>query len=261
MTNVAIYRVDSVIQHHAKEQSNDFAKLARRYKALTSQKRFNEAFPKYGPRLILLEKGSGGGSYAHFYSHWGSKRQRSWLISLGSNRNEAVLLHEMAHHVARLHEQYGNCADHGPGFASALLDVVRIAQGAEAERALKHAYKALRIKVYAPGKPNGVNARVRGEAPDGVREIIDGIVGSKQKVADERALAREALNRLDALPGEWHQRSIGEDCPACGGTYEVSLSGRTRTQWKYVVVCKSDECSLFEEVRRPRSVAGLRAAR
>jgi hypothetical protein len=255
-----IYSVAGIVQHHAKEKSTDFTDLTRRYKAIMKSKRFHTAFPNYKPRKITLEKGSGGGSYAHFYSYSGPLKNRSWLISLGTNRNEYVMLHEIAHHVARLHSQYGNCSDHGPGFASAFLDVVRVVLGAEAERSMKYAYKAFRLKVYSPTKPNGVNVRVRGEAPESVKEMIDKILGHKKKNATERAIARQAVKQVERLPKGWTEEVTGTDCPACGGQYTVRASGWTRTTEKFWVRCDSQECGLSELVVMPRTFGARVAA-
>lgn len=187
MTRVNIYRVDPVVQAYAKEQSANINKLQARYKRILKSKRFQTAFPRY--RNITLIQGRGGGSYADY---------RNWEIRLGGNRSEATLLHEIAHHVARLHSQYGHCEDHGPGFASAYLDVVKVTQGAEAERALKHAYKAIGVKVYKAGKRNGVAVRVRGEAPERVSELIGKVEGWKRGEIENRALIKAAMDRKAA---------------------------------------------------------------
>lgn len=244
--SVNIYHVDRIIAVYAKHDGSDYAALRRRYTAITKGKRFNAAFPKYGPRGIVLEQGSGGGSYAHFYSHSGPLKNRSWLISLGANRNEPVMLHEIAHHVARLHPQYGYCADHGPGFASALLDVVRVVLGAEAERSVRHAYKALRIKVYKPGKRNGGAVRAPGQPPAATADIIAAMIERREKAANERALARQVLRAVER-PRNWGERAEA-DCPACEGTVRVSLTGRTRKTRRYYVRCENRQCLLAEEI-------------
>lgn len=242
MVNVNIYRVDAIIDLYAKTPS-DYTSLQRRYRALTKGKRFNNAFPRYTQRMIGLEKGSGGGSYAHFYGHYGSRKSRDWMISLGSNRSEPVLLHEIAHMVARLHPEYGYCSDHGPGFASALLDVVRVALGAEAERSLKHAYKALGIKVYSPGKRNGVKVRVRGDAPEKAAGKIADIVGFKKAAANERAMARKAVEAAGFPSG----RDSKVECPICGEECEVFFQHYMRGgRGKWFASC--DACSLHEMV-------------
>ena len=47
MTRVTIYDVDGLVQSYAKETSTDFKALQRRYKRITSGKRFAAAFPRY----------------------------------------------------------------------------------------------------------------------------------------------------------------------------------------------------------------------
>jgi hypothetical protein len=218
MTRVNIYRVDALVQAYAKETSSNFKKLEARYKRILKSKRFQTAFPKY--KNIGLEAGSGGGSYAHFYSHHGIKKERGWMISLGGNRSEAVLLHEIAHHVARLHPEFGYCGDHGPGFASALLAVVKVTQGVEAERALKHTYKAIGVKVYKAGKRNGVAVRVRGEVPESAQEVIGKIVGWKKGAADNRAFIRAAM---EAARADFGEQSIPCPSDGCDGQAEVQF--------------------------------------
>lgn len=234
MTRVNIYRVDGVVQAYAKETGNDFTKLRARYKRLTRTKRFQTAFPRYGD--VDLKKGHGGGSYADF----GGRE-----IRLGGNRCESTLLHEIAHHVARRHSEFGYCSDHGPGFASAYLAVVKVAQGAEAERALRHTYKAIGVKVYSPGKKNGVAVRVRGEAPEKAREVVASISGFKKAHATERAYARQAL--AQTVPGESEQTVIcpicTSDCKVTYTTYRRARRGAT-TQVQYEVRC--DDCKLHE---------------
>lgn len=234
MTRVNIYRVDGIVQAYAKETTSDFKKLQARYKRILRSKRFQAAFPRY--RNIELRPGHGWGSYADY---------GQWNIRLGGNRSEAVLLHEIAHHVARRHPEFGYCDGHGPGFASAYLAVVKVAQGAEAERALRHTYKAIGVKVYSPTKANGVAVRVRGEAPEKVRALIGEVSGFKKAHANERAYARQALAQTE--PGVYEQTVI---CPICTSDCKVVYSTyRTtrryhQTQVQYEVRC--DDCQLHE---------------
>lgn len=209
---VTVYNADPVIALYAKT-GDDMPALTRRYKALTAQKRFRAAFPQYG--TVTLKPGRGGGSWADF----GARE-----IRLGSNRHEAVLLHEIAHHVARRHAQYGYCPDHGPGFASAFLDVVKVALGAEAERALRHLYRALRIRVYKPGSPKGVLPRAPGDAPERARAAIERIVSSRSAAKSERAMLRDMIA---SLPDPTETGKYEMPCPACGqpATLDVHFYG------------------------------------
>ena len=243
MTRVNIYRVDPLVQAYAKETSSDFKKLDARYKRILKSKRFQTAFPKY--RNIDLEAGSGGGSYAHFYSHYGIKKERGWMISLGGNRSEAVLLHEIAHHVARLHPEFGYCRDHGPGFASALLAVVKVTQGAEAERALKHTYKAIGVKVYKKGKRNGVAVRVRGDAPETAQPVIEKIVGWKKGAAENRAFIRAAMEQT---PAKYEDQQIPCPSDGCDGLADVRFGRYHSTGYRSRIefTIEHRDCNLLE---------------
>lgn len=234
MTRVNIYRVDPVVQEYAKEQSTSLTKLQARYKRILKSKRFQAAFPRY--RNIELKAGRGGGSYADY---------REWEIRLGGNRGEATLLHEITHHVARLHSKYGYCEDHGPGFASAYLDVVKVTQGAEAERALKHAYKAIGVKVYKAGKRNGVAVRVRGEAPERVAELIGKVAGWKRGEIENRALIKAAMDRK---PADFEEGYI--PCPeqGCHGDAKAQFHHYYTTGYRSRIsfTVEHEECGLHE---------------
>ena len=59
------------------------------------------------------------------------ERGTSWAL------REAVLLHELAHHLAF---HLDGCADHGPAFVRRMLDLAGVALGAEAALALRVDY-------------------------------------------------------------------------------------------------------------------------
>lgn len=244
MTRVTIYDVDGVVQSYAKEPSTDFKALKRRYKRLIAGKRFKAAFPNYGDIDLVL--GRGGGSYAYMSGHHSQGR----VITLGDNRSEATLLHEIAHFVEYRHRLvYGKEGAHGPGFAAALLDVVRIAQGAEAEKALRHLYSALRIRVYRNGRVGKV--RAPGAAPEKAQAEIDRILGYRAKAADKRARGR-ALVRAAMEGGlqPWEAKRDGLPCGCGSDSGEVWFRGRTRTTVQWVAWC--GECGLLGDVSLPR---------
>lgn len=229
--NVRIYWVDRLVQEYAKEPSREFEALARRYKRLVQTKRFRKAFPRYGVRTLV--KGHGGGSYA--YTRGG--HSQGCVISLGSNRSEAVLLHEIAHHVHRTHrEVYGPAGEsHGPGFAAALLAVVRVAQGEEAMKALRHLYSRMNIKVYRNGKVRRASAP--GEPPERAVPVIKDILGWREDGKQSRALAR-AMYR-EHIEGQgisrYESRSVTFECPECGGTAKVGAYPQSRSRtWIHV---------------------------
>lgn len=252
MTSRRVYRVDPLVQAYAKEQSRNFKKLAARYKRLINGKRFQAAFPNYGQHPLV--EGHGSGSYAYI----GGGHSNGRAISLGSNRDEAVLLHEIAHHVAYRHSQYGPGDDHGPGFCAALLDVVRVAQGAEAEKALRHLYSALGLKVYRNGR--AMRVRAPGDAPEKARPVIDDIVGRKQKAADERARARAMVRargeKITPPEGVSYWATKFEAPCACGAIGEVYESNRTRTTEEWVARCEA--CGMFEVVGFARGKVAAR---
>ena len=252
MTTRRVYRVDPLVQTYAKEQSSNFKKLAARYKRLTTGKRFQAAFPRYGNHPLV--EGHGMGSYAYM----GGGHSNGRVISLGSNRDEAVMLHEIAHHVAYRHAQYGPGDDHGPGFCAALLDVVRVAQGAEAEKALRHLYSALGLKVWRNGK--AVRVRAPGEAPEKAQPVIERIVGRKQKAADERARARAMVRargeRITPPENVYYWATKFEAPCACGAVGEVYESNRTRTTEEWVARCEA--CNMVEMVRFARGKVAAR---
>ena len=249
MTSRRIYRVDPLVQAYAKEGSSNFKKLAARYKRILASKRFQTAFPKYGTHPLV--EGHGGGSYAYI----GGGHSNGRAISLGSNRSEAVLLHEIAHHVAYRHSQYGPGDDHGPGFCAALLDVVKVCQGAEAEKALRHLYSALGLKVYRNGRAGRV--RAPGDAPEKAQPVIDDIVGRKRKAADERARARAMVRaRTESSSLDSYRRAKYEAPCVCGAVGEVYESNRTRTTEEWVARCES--CSMFEMVSFGRGKVAAR---
>lgn len=215
MTRVTIYEVDPVIDLYRKVTANDYATLSKRYVALTKQQRFRKAFPRFhsaGLGLPRLVKSHGGGSYASYTHH---------EIRLGSNRTEAVLLHEIAHIVARKHPQYGYCPDHGPGFAAALLDVVRVALGTEAERSLRHTYRALRIRVYSAAHPKGVLPRVKlGTAPEKAQPLIDKMLAYREAAKRERGAMRRMIAQMEdpTQTGE-----VEMPCPICEGPATLNV--------------------------------------
>lgn len=250
MTSRRIYRVDPLVQAYAKEGSSNFKKLAARYKRILASKRFQAAFPRYGAHPLV--EGQGGGSYAYI----GGGHSNGRAISLGSNRDESVLLHEIAHHVAYRHAQYGPGDDHGPGFCAALLDVVKVCQGAEAEKALRHLYSALGLKVYRNGRAGRV--RAPGDAPEKAQPVIDDIVGWKQKATDERARARAMVramgDKMEMPEGGYHTRYAAPcECGSIGYVYE---SNWTRTTEEWVARCKA--CNMFEVVRFGRGKVAAR---
>ena len=213
--SVKIYEVGKAIQGHTKYKGKDFKELAKRHEAILKGKRFQAAFPKYAASQVRLELGNGSGSYSYI-------RQR--LIRLGANRDEYVLLHEMAHHIAV--QQYGDTGSHGVEYATALLAVVKVVLGSAAATDLKYAYAALGIKVLGSnGKPRKVSK------PAGVSaELVDHYAKVSGE-ARQRVWIRKVVKQIEA--GQQPEM----DCPKCDGIIrlEVDYIDRYRKHWRVVV--------------------------
>lgn len=233
-----IYRVDALVQLYAKEQSTSFTKLHARYKRIIKSKRFQAAFPNYDIR-IALQQGTGGGSYAYVDEYPGR-------IRLGSNRSEAVLLHEIAHHIEASHSKYGrDRRDHGPGFAAAFVDLVHVTQGPEAARAFKHLLREMRFKIWDCGKCKPVLPRVKGEAPEAARETIASIMGWKKREQERRQSDREKVATM-LTQKEWtFVQNHGGPCPGKvqrTATYSIrTRKGRETYRW-YTQFGECDTC-------------------
>lgn len=65
-------------------------------------------------------------------------------------RNEAIVLHEMAHIIANRHFQ--GHAGHGWQFCAVMLDLVRFCMGTEAHATLMASYDAHKVRYRAPRK-------------------------------------------------------------------------------------------------------------
>jgi ribosomal protein L37AE/L43A len=206
MTKVTIYDVDPAINHYAKTD-HSYKALERLHKRISTGKRFAKAFPRYG--LVSIQRGTGGGSYAH--KQWGGRR----FISLGDNRSDAVLLHEMAHQITFSHPRYKD-EGHGPGFAAALLKLTGVVYGPQAAKSLKWAYWRLGIKVL---NEKGQARRV--VEPKGV----DPAVIEKFAFVDreeERAVLRRAVFNA-ARQGETHYQ-----CPECQCLGKITVARYAR---------------------------------
>jgi len=139
-----IYRVDGMVQATAISQTRDLDELIAAYDRFTASPDFQAAFPNY--HGIPMMRGFGGRSAAF-------RRGDERWIRLGSNRSEAVMLHEIAHHAADLHPaKYGPRTAHGPGFAAAFLDIVTMYQGQAGRDGLIAAYYVEKIKVWQEGR-------------------------------------------------------------------------------------------------------------
>lgn len=179
-----IYRVDPVVSATATNKTKDQDTLTRMYDEFTASPAFLAEFPKY--RGIPLLRGFGGRSAAF---RRGSER---W-IRLGSNRSEATMLHEIAHHACDLHpERYGPRTSHGPGFAAAYLDVVTLYQGERGREALIAAYAQERIKVYRDGERVLLSAR-----PVKDPEVLLALAGMATASEARKARAERARRRKE----------------------------------------------------------------
>jgi hypothetical protein len=93
----------------------------------------------YGKRMITVEAGRGG---ARAFHDW-----RGRVISAGVwARQPAVLLHEIAHHLAPYH------AVHGPEFATILANLYRQILGKDAEEKLLASFALNGVQVCGANK-------------------------------------------------------------------------------------------------------------
>jgi putative metallohydrolase (TIGR04338 family) len=93
----------------------------------------------YGKRYIAVERGKGGGRASGTY-------YSGRVITLGVwARQPAVILHEIAHHLAGLD------AEHGPHYAAVMLKLVRAVLGKEAHEKLLGSYAYHRVRVEGKG--------------------------------------------------------------------------------------------------------------
>lgn len=192
-----IYRVDSMMQITATNQTRDLAELTAMYDDFTGSDDFRAQWPNY--QGIPMLPGFGGRSAAF---RQGKKR---W-IRMGSNRSESTMLHEIAHHVSDLHpDQYGPRNSHGPGFAAAMLDVTAMYQGARGRDALIAAYALEKIKVWQGGRK--ILLPVPGILDEKVRDHLDVLAQSaetrKNVAARERARRQERTERIMREMHEW----------------------------------------------------------
>lgn len=195
-----IYRVDPMVQTVATNKTRDFKQLQSMYDSFTASPGFQQEFPNYG--TIPMKPGFGGRSAAF----WRGKER--W-IRIGGNGCEAVVLHEIAHHVNALHrDRYGPKDCHGPGFAAAFLDVVTLYQGERGRIALTAAFAQERIKVWREG--GAVLLPMPEELPEAVRDVLaDMTVLAETRKAraarqrKRRAEEREALERDMQRWADW----------------------------------------------------------
>lgn len=132
-----VYRAERILQDHKSSMKPmtipECQKFVNRVLARQS------TIKAYGKRYILVEHGRGGGrASGSYYS--------GRYITLGVwARQPAVILHEIAHHLA------GFDAQHGPYFATVMLKLVRQVLGKEAHEKLLGSYAYHRVKVEGKG--------------------------------------------------------------------------------------------------------------
>ena len=227
-----IYRVDGMVQATAISQTRDLDELIAAYDRFTASPDFQAAFPNY--QGIPIMRGFGGRSAAF-------RRGSSRWIRLGSNRSEAVMLHEIAHHAADLHSaKYGPRTAHGPGFAAAFLDIVTMYQGQAGRDGLIAAYYEERIKVWENGatvllyKPTTLTSAAAAALEDirvakDARKAFSEVRRARQRMIDRRPDTRndeermwdnwEAARRSAAAKRAWatRRRRQAESIAAMGG--------------------------------------------
>jgi putative metallohydrolase (TIGR04338 family) len=78
-------------------------------------------------------------------------------------RNEAVVLHELAHTIAVRHYYREKIAGHGWQFAAILLDLVRAMMGKEAHDLLRASFKEHKVRYVAPRQKRELTPEQREE--------------------------------------------------------------------------------------------------
>lgn len=146
-------------------------------KRLLHMKRVREAFPK-SARYILPKVGDGRGR-SHACGWESGIKIPLWA------RNEAVVIHELAHVVAlREYGRYGDAAYHGWQFCSVYLKLTLYGMGREAHDVLKAAFKANRVRYTAP--------RAKRQLTDEQRQALaDRLALGRLAAASERRAATE----------------------------------------------------------------------
>lgn len=161
----------------------DVVDVERFTKRLLTQKRVKDAFPK-AARYQLPKVGDG------------RRRRRAcgWESGIAIPRwarNEAVVVHELAHTIALREYGRGDVAFHGWEFCATYLKLTLYAMGREAHDVLKAAFKA---------------NRVRYTAPRAKRQLTD---EQRQALADRLALGRLAAvsERRAATEKAWWEEA------------------------------------------------------
>lgn len=132
-----VYAAERILQDHKNSMKpmtiNECQKFVNRILARKT------VIKVYGKRYIAVERGKGGGrATGNYYS--------GRTITLGVwARQPAVILHEIAHHLAGLD------AEHGPHYAAVMLKLVRQVLGKEAHEQLLGSYAFHRVKVMGKG--------------------------------------------------------------------------------------------------------------
>jgi hypothetical protein len=234
MGHRTVYDAERILDLYADEALVDIKALQRRHARIMQGKRFRAAFPHYATFTPRVERGSGGGSYAHL----GVQP----VISLGGNRSESTLLHEMAHVIAHTHSRYGRCPDHGAGFVAALLDVTRVVLGTEAERALKYGLWLTGLKTL---DANGKAVKVRKVTP---KPEWEARMAWLTKAREQRKAAAVIKREMRAAGASI---ATGDEvaCSGCGQTLEVRQEydlKRSTNQWVLMNVVVCHGCGEYE---------------
>lgn len=179
----------------------DYAGVETYVNNLLKQKWVKRAFPK-APRSLVAKPLPGATSaYAHWFRGRISLPQGKGQSSATWAWNEWVVLHEVVHHVTGY---YVGGGAHGWEFAKAFLRLVKNRMGVEAERHLKAAFKAGRVRYSKPRPPMSPEQKAAATA-----RLAAGRDEALAKAREARRLKYARLRDLDRLHDDtWELRKV-----------------------------------------------------
>lgn len=139
---------------------------------------------RFGTRQIYIESGRGGGKAI------GSRR-----IRLGTwARNEAIILHELAHCLAPSNSK------HGPEFAGIFLFLVKNAFGKELAKQLRESYKTHRVRYNNKALPAiDKSCLTQTQMSALAKQQVRAEVQRKRKLAQKPLLREEQIALINFL--------------------------------------------------------------
>lgn len=136
-----LYKAEAVLNSFAKplREIEDLQKYTQR---ILSRQSVQRRYPNLNPH-VKVKRPARGQRRALAYG------SRTISLPLWA-RNEAIVIHEVAHTIAARHHRHEDIAAHGWQFAAIMLTLVKSMMGKEAHDALKASYKAHKVSYLAP---------------------------------------------------------------------------------------------------------------